>query len=368
MKRSKRTYLWGMEKRFRIHPQLLPWLMGGGIVLLNLLLKLWQAGETSLYLDEGASIFYAQMDGDAFAAFLNQDASPPLYYWLLHGWMAIVGDDLGVLRGLSGAISSLAAIGIFALGKRFFSNYAGLLAALLFTFSNLHFQYAQEVRCYALLGMLSVWSMYFLLGMVRDRRWSDFLGLMLVNLGILGTHYAGFALLLAQGLIMLAILPFDFKRVLRYALSQMPLLALALILILKDVNADKLGATSWLTAPKAPMLLKILSPFSGNSFMALAIICVFAIGMGALLWQWRQGETAAGKKLRLFLVLLAWPLLGLLVAWLISQWMPFFIAKYLAHIGIGWLVAAAIAVGQLPFRRWGKWAVGLFLLCGTLFL
>src|SRR4029079_16223823 len=95
---------------------------------------------------------------DIPAAALSHDAfEPPVYFWLLHLVIRLLGDTEAALRLLSavaGAVTvPLAALLLRGLGA---STSVALGGAALLAISPLHLWYSQEARPYALLVCLGV--------------------------------------------------------------------------------------------------------------------------------------------------------------------------------------------------------------------
>src|SRR3954464_10166606 len=57
--------------------------------------------ESGYWIDEGIAVGIASHDFFDIPSTLVMDGSPPLYYLLLHGWMAIVGEGEAATRALS---------------------------------------------------------------------------------------------------------------------------------------------------------------------------------------------------------------------------------------------------------------------------
>ncbi|MBN1937737.1 MAG: glycosyltransferase family 39 protein [Anaerolineae bacterium] len=122
-------------------------------------LRLWLIGSKGLWLDEAFSVWLARQPWAAMMRWIVQiDQHPPLYYILLHGWIAL-GDGEATIRALSALFSALTIPLIFALGRTLIDGRAGLLAALLLALSPFHIRFAQETRMYALLAFNAVLSM-----------------------------------------------------------------------------------------------------------------------------------------------------------------------------------------------------------------
>ncbi len=115
-------------------------------------LRFWQIGGKGLWLDEAFSVWMARQPwADMMRWLVRIDQHPPLYYTLLHGWIAL-GDGEAVIRALSALFGALTIPLIWALGRTLIDERAGLLAALLLALSPFHVWLAQEARMYALLA------------------------------------------------------------------------------------------------------------------------------------------------------------------------------------------------------------------------
>ena len=157
--------------------------------------------------DEGLSAGIASHPLTAIPGVLREDGSPPLYYLLLHVWMAVVGSSEAAIRALS-LVFALATVpaGLW-LGRALFGARAGWMCAALCALSPLLSAYAQEARMYALVGLLALLaSGAFVAVFVQRRR--DFRWLLAGALAaLLYTHAWGlfFALVAALAAAALAI-------------------------------------------------------------------------------------------------------------------------------------------------------------------
>jgi len=174
------------------------------ITLLAAALRLYRLDAQSLWYDEGFSVYLARMSPSELTARTAADIQPPLYYYLLHGWMGLFGDGERSVRSLSLLFGVLTVPVLYGTAAWLFrSRLAGYLAALLLAVSPLHLWYAQEVRMYTLLTFLCLLSSFFLLLLVgrstsflRKRSrfslvWEILLwvGFSLANVAALYTHY-----------------------------------------------------------------------------------------------------------------------------------------------------------------------------------
>ncbi|MDQ3145769.1 MAG: glycosyltransferase family 39 protein, partial [Actinomycetota bacterium] len=114
---------------------------------------------SDLWLDEALSVDIARLPLDQLFDALRRDGHPPLYYLLLHWWMAVFGEGDLAVRSLS-ALFSLACLPLVGVLGRRHAGRAGSVAALVLLASSPYaIRYATEARMYALLmlGVLVGW-------------------------------------------------------------------------------------------------------------------------------------------------------------------------------------------------------------------
>ena len=147
------------------------------ITLVGGFLRLFQLGTKGMWLDETFSVWLAnQTVGEMLGWMVTIDQHPPLYYLLLHGWVAQYGDTPYYAR-LFSALFGIATIPLLYLtGKRMAGRWVGLAAAALLAFSPFHIYYAQEARMYTLLTFNAAVAMYALIRLLSDGRASQPIG------------------------------------------------------------------------------------------------------------------------------------------------------------------------------------------------
>ena len=123
-----------------------------------------------LWLDEALSVNIAQLPLGQIPAALRHDGHPPLYYFLLHGWMALFGTGDVAVRALSGLFAVAALPLAWLVGRR----RGGPLLAWLFVgvlaLSPFALRYATETRMYSLLMLLVLVGYLLLDDVVRRGR------------------------------------------------------------------------------------------------------------------------------------------------------------------------------------------------------
>ena len=142
--------------------------------------------------------FYAQADFHSLFEILKTENNPPLFFILLHLWIKVFGISAFSVRFMPMIFSTLTVLMIYLTGKRFYSIRIGMVAALIFTFSNYHLLFAHEARVYSLFALLTAFSMYFYFQLIIRRDLRTIILLTIINLLLLYSHFFGFYILFIQ--------------------------------------------------------------------------------------------------------------------------------------------------------------------------
>ncbi len=147
-----------------------PWLvvvitlMGGGLRVILLDSK-------GMWLDETFSVWLANHSVvDMLHWIVRIDQHPPLYYFLLHYWIALNGDTPYDVRLLSGLFGAGTIPIIYLIGKRMSGAMMGFAAAVILALSPFHIYFAQETRMYTLLTFNAAVAIYALVRLLTDSR------------------------------------------------------------------------------------------------------------------------------------------------------------------------------------------------------
>ena len=123
------------------------------------------------WIDEAITVGIASHGLGEIPGLLRLDGSPPLFYLLLHGWMAVAGTSEAATRALPLLFALLAVPVSCWAGTAAFGRRAGALAAAGAAGCPFLTYYAQETRMYSLVAVLSVLACAsFVLAFVRGRR------------------------------------------------------------------------------------------------------------------------------------------------------------------------------------------------------
>ena len=125
-------------------------------LLLGYGLRLHRLGDQNIWWDEGHAVWAARQHLRQVTDITARDVHPPLYLWMLHGWLGLVGDSELSVRYLS-LIGGMFTIALtYVVARRLTGRRAALLATLLIATARFHIWWSQESRMY-------IWAAFFVL-------------------------------------------------------------------------------------------------------------------------------------------------------------------------------------------------------------
>ena len=116
-------------------------------------------GNGQLFRDEAASWHVASFDLPDLVSIARHETFPPLYPVLLHGWLAVAGDDEAALRTLSVLVGFATIVVTWRWARGFLSPAGAFVAALVVGVGPAALAIDREARMYALeaLAATSAW-------------------------------------------------------------------------------------------------------------------------------------------------------------------------------------------------------------------
>jgi uncharacterized membrane protein len=137
------------------------------VLLLALGLRFYGLDSQSLWNDEGTSVATAQRSLMTIARDASQDIHPPLYYWLLAGWLKIFGLSEVSVRSMSALLGVGLVSLTYAIARQLAGRWVGVVAAFLAAIHPLQIYYSQEARMYMLLAVLTSGSVLAVIHLVK---------------------------------------------------------------------------------------------------------------------------------------------------------------------------------------------------------
>ena len=162
------------------------------VVPFSLILRVPKLQSKPIWYDEAFSIFLSQQSMGEIVAGTAADTMPPLYYFLLRGWMFLC-NQVWFLRTLSIVFSLGIIVLVYMATSRWFNQRAGLWAALFTAVSPLQIYHAQEIRMYALLTFALLAYIFFFSRLWDEQgadrvSWIDWVGLVLCGTAAMYSH------------------------------------------------------------------------------------------------------------------------------------------------------------------------------------
>jgi mannosyltransferase len=123
------------------------------VLVLAVVVRGYGLTAAAIWGDEASSLLLSEYALDDLWFHAAHDVHPPLYFALLRGWIALFGDGILSVRGMS-AIAGVITVGLAVwLTRQVATRRAAVLAGILLAVLPTAVRYSQEVRMYSLLGV-----------------------------------------------------------------------------------------------------------------------------------------------------------------------------------------------------------------------
>lgn len=175
------------------------WLLIGSALLLGVVLRFLT--NSPLWLDEALSVSIARLPLGEMVEALRHDGHPPLFYLLLHGWMAVFGEGDWTVRAFSGLWSLALFPLVWVAARRIGGSRVAVYAVALLSLSPFAIRYGTETRMYAMVAVLSLAGWLLVDDALRGRpTLARLAAIAAVVSALLWTHYWAIWFLLTAGI------------------------------------------------------------------------------------------------------------------------------------------------------------------------
>ncbi|AMN78228.1 glycosyltransferase family 39 protein [Pseudomonas azotoformans] len=333
------------------------------ILALAMALRFYNLTSAAIWGDEGSSLLLSEYALGDLWFHAAHDVHPPLYFFLLRGWIELFGDSIWSIRGMS-AIPGVVAVGLgIWLTRQLSTRRAAVLAGILLALLPTAVRYSQEVRMYSLLGVWLLGATLALVYWVRQPERTRYLAayVVLMTAGFYTHYFTALCVLVhwAYLSVLAGTMPRDQRLITRPAwwvanaaivLLYLPWLPNLLDLV-QHVEQLKVGGDIGWEEPVSlfslpSMMWQFVLQDEGVGFWS-PLFWLFPLLLVAVVFAtaWRDRERyRPASLLALFF------LLPLLLVYGVSFISPVFIERYLTVYALGLPILLAMAIDRLPSR------------------
>jgi mannosyltransferase len=339
-----------------------PWGALALIIAVGALLRFWDLGGPSLWIDEISSVSFGRVPaGLLWSDWMLYETNPPLYYFLLNGWMDAFGESEFAVRAMSVVFGLGAIAAVFAFTRALHSTAAGLLGAVFCALSAEQLGYSQEARGYMLGFLSATLAAYALLRICdawRERAhaarelWPIYALYAGATTIALYTHTTFFVLPLLANIFIVWLWIFATPRRLSDALgwigANLVVASLWAWWALMTVRQVQTGAetVSWIEMPSLTDVVAIVSHLVATRSFEIANV-LFAVAFGAVMaWGWWK----LPLERRVFALVFGAGAPLVLLAISLAQ--PIFLERTLFWVQFVYLGLLGVGVMTLPWARW----------------
>lgn len=338
--------------------------------------RLWHLTATCLWFDEVFSVHAARHSWLELFRFAAADIiHPPLFYAILKLWIGAGGESLWWLRLLPLIFAVATIVPFYLLARELKLNAAATnYSLLLMAVSGFLIKYAQEVRMYSLLLFLSVTSIWLFVRFAKSNGSPITVPLAICNFLLVYTHYFGWLLIVAEGVLLLT---WHRKKLLTFVITAAALLAsyvpwIYAVATYREPGKGLAQNIGWISRPKfgelAEYFVLLSKPFlfsqstldRSEAFVSGTLLLLLLVVTIAFSYLRRfRGQGAGGPEDPLLVLVVVPLVLAVTLSWLLpySVWGT----RHLIICAVPFLMIAGIAVEQLrPY--WAQ--IGLLIVFG----
>lgn len=189
------------------------------IILIAFFLRIFKLAGSSFWLDESASIYYADMNlNQMIQSMLRSENHPPLYYFILHLWKHL-GEGEFMLRLLSVIVGTACVYAMYILSRKLSGDKFALLSSFLLAISFPNIFSSQEARMYIFLCAFTIFTAYYLYMWIEEKEIIYLVLYSLISLLNLYTHLFALFILFASNVYFFSVIRKEKKRITRWVLA-----------------------------------------------------------------------------------------------------------------------------------------------------
>ncbi|KYQ96986.1 hypothetical protein AWY96_00115 [Serratia plymuthica] len=317
------------------------------------------------WCDEASSVLTSRFDVDDLLYHASFDVHPPLYYLLLHGWMALFGDSIMATRSLS-LIFGVMTVGLAMGFTRWLANErAALLAGWLMAIMPIAVRYSQEARMYALMGLLVIAAAMALAMWLKTPAKRYYLAIYAVLMSLtFYTHYFAIFALFTHWLIVLALScrrggeryirqPVWWLANVAIGVAYIPWLLVLINLLMHIPELRAGGDVGWIPRVEwrdlPAMYWRFFTGHDGSNYPLIIfwLLPAIFVGLCGLPLTWRETP----RKFNLLLI--GSIVIPVTLVFTISWRTPLFVDRYLYSAALGIPLVLGMLITGIKNRKYG---------------
>ncbi|CAG0995647.1 MAG: glycosyltransferase family 39 protein [Candidatus Methanoperedens sp.] len=336
------------------------------ILFLGLFLRVYCLNNESLWLDEGFSVRISKQNISQIVEEATLYEHPPLYYFILHYWINFFGDSEFSTRFLSVIFGFLTIIMIYVVGSLIFDIEVGILGSILLGISLFHVQYAQEVRSYTLMSLLTLLSMYFLIKFTEKNDFKISAGYVFSSGALIYTHIFGLFIIIAQNIYILICFKNKSSLLKKWFLLQVMTGILFIpwsrILISNILEKESVSGY-WIPKPSISSLTVLFTNYSGYyNFMGINFLLISFLVLSLYYIVRVRNETNNSK-----ILLSLWLLIPIILPLIISMvstpiFNPIYTTKYTIGASIAFYLLVAKGIKSINYKYLRLFAISIIII------
>lgn len=141
-------------------------------VLVGILLRLYKITASSIWHDEGYTMWLLRYNFAEIVQRTVRDVHPPGYYLIAKPWVMAFGNSVFSIRFLSALFSVGIIYLVYRIVKEIWSEKAAVLAAFFVAVSPFMVRFGQEARMYGVVAFFTTLATYFLVKMIKEKNYN----------------------------------------------------------------------------------------------------------------------------------------------------------------------------------------------------
>lgn len=182
-----------------------------GPILAGTILRFWKLTASSIWHDEGYTMWLLRFNPLEIIARDIRDVHPPGYYLISKIWVSVFGTSVFSIRFLSLLFSVGIIYLVFAIVKRLFDERAAFWSALFVALSPFMVRFGQEARMYGVVAFFTTLATYYLVKYIQEKRNITLLWYMLSIIAAIYNQYYAFFVITSHWVILAIATPGFFK-------------------------------------------------------------------------------------------------------------------------------------------------------------